>query len=118
MQGHRVIRRSPLRRKYAFYFVAFVTVALIASGAVSVYFTYQETKAALLELQREKATAAAGRIEAYVQEIDHQLGWMRLPNIDSLTLDQRRIEYLKLLRSLADRAVWDRYAPVEERFIK
>ena len=95
-----MIRRSPLRRKYAFYFVAFVTVALIASGAVSVYFTYQETKAALLELQREKATAAAGRIEAYVQEIDHQLGWMRLPNIDSLTLDQRRIEYLKLLRQV------------------
>lgn len=26
-------------------------------------------------------------------------------------------EYLKLLRSLADRAVWDRYAPVEKRFI-
>ena len=25
-------------------------------------------------------------------------------------------EYLKLLRSLADRAVWDRYAPVAERF--
>ncbi|MEG0819034.1 MAG: glycoside hydrolase family 15 protein, partial [Brevundimonas sp.] len=27
-------------------------------------------------------------------------------------------EYLKLLRSLADKAVWDRYAPVETRFIK
>ena len=27
-------------------------------------------------------------------------------------------EYLKLLRSLADKAVWDRYAPVEARFIK
>ena len=27
-------------------------------------------------------------------------------------------EYLKLLRSLADKAVWDRYAPVEKRFIK
>ncbi|KQY91309.1 glucan 1,4-alpha-glucosidase [Brevundimonas sp. Root1423] len=25
-------------------------------------------------------------------------------------------EYIKLLRSLADRAVWDRYAPVEERY--
>ncbi len=25
-------------------------------------------------------------------------------------------EYLKLLRSLADRAVWDRYAPVAERY--
>lgn len=27
-------------------------------------------------------------------------------------------EYLKLLRSLADRAVWDRYAPVEERYAR
>jgi glucoamylase len=27
-------------------------------------------------------------------------------------------EYVKLLRSLADRAVWDRYAPVEERYAK
>ncbi len=26
-------------------------------------------------------------------------------------------EYLKLLRSLADRAVWDRYAPVQERYV-
>jgi glucoamylase len=25
-------------------------------------------------------------------------------------------EYIKLLRSLADRAVWDRYAPVERRY--
>ena len=27
-------------------------------------------------------------------------------------------EYVKLLRSLADRAVWDRYAPVEERYAR
>lgn len=27
-------------------------------------------------------------------------------------------EYIKLLRSLADRAVWDRYAPVEERYAR
>lgn len=27
-------------------------------------------------------------------------------------------EYVKLLRSLADRAIWDRYAPVEERYIR
>ena len=27
-------------------------------------------------------------------------------------------EYIKLLRSLADRAVWDRYAPVAERYAK
>jgi glucoamylase len=27
-------------------------------------------------------------------------------------------EYIKLLRSLADRAIWDRYAPVEERYAR
>lgn len=27
-------------------------------------------------------------------------------------------EYVKLLRSLADRAIWDRYAPVEERYAR
>ena len=27
-------------------------------------------------------------------------------------------EYIKLLRSLADRAVWDRYAPVADRYGK
>ena len=71
------LRRS-LFRKYAVYFVALVCGALIASSAVGLYFTYQESKDTLLSLQREKAGAAASRIEAYVQEIEHQLGWMRM----------------------------------------
>ena len=67
------LRRS-LFSKYAVYFVALVTIALIASGGIGVYFTYKESKAALLDLQREKAAAAASRIEAYVQEIEQLLG--------------------------------------------
>jgi signal transduction histidine kinase len=93
-----LILRGSLFRKYVVYFVAVVSGALIASGLVQLYFTYQANKEALLNLQREKATAAASRIETYVQEIERQLGWMRLPQVSPQTSEQRRIEYLKLLR--------------------
>ena len=90
--------RGSLFRKYVVYFVALVSAALIVSGLVGLYFTYEENKSALLNLQREKASAAASRIESYVQEIERQLGWMRLPQVGPTTPEQRRIEYLKLLR--------------------
>jgi signal transduction histidine kinase/HAMP domain-containing protein len=93
-----VTLRGSLFRKYVVYFVALVSAALVVSGGVQLYFTYQENKDALLNLQREKAGAAASRIETYVQEIERQLGWMRLPQVGPQTPEQRRIEYLKLLR--------------------
>jgi signal transduction histidine kinase len=93
-------RRGSLFRKYAAYFVVLVTSALVVSGLVGLYFTYEENKTALLNLEREKASAAASRIEAYVQEIEHQLGWMRFPQIGGASSEQRRIDYLKLLRQV------------------
>src|SRR5262249_17743131 len=92
--------RDSLFRKYAFTFVVVVSAALVVSSIVGLYFTYQESKSALLALQREKAAFAASRIEAYVQEIEHQLGWMRLPQIGGASLEQRRIDFLKLLRQV------------------
>ena len=92
--------RGSLFRKYVVYFVVLVSAALVVSGLVGMYFTYQESKAALLDLQREKAGAAASRIDAYVQEIEHQLGWMRLPQMGGASLEQRRIDFLKLLRQV------------------
>ena len=103
--------RGSLFSKYVVYFVALVTIALIASGGIGVYFTYQESKTALLDLQREKAAAAASRIDAYVQEIEHQIGWMRLPQAGAADPDQRRFDYLKLLRqvpAITDVAQFDR----------
>ena len=87
-----------LFRKYVIYFVALVSTALIVSGLVGLYFTYQESKAARLNLQREKAQAAASRIATYVSEIEHQLGWVRLPEAAEGGAERRRVEYLKLLR--------------------
>src|SRR5687768_7766814 len=91
------LRRS-LFRKYVVYFVALVSAALIVSGLVGLHFTYQENKAALLSLQQEKAVAAASRIETYVQDIERQLGWVRLWQVGRITPEQRRNEYRKLLR--------------------
>ena len=71
--------RGTLFQKYIVYFMTLVTVTLVTSTGISVYFSFQENKIALLDLQREKAAAAASRIEAYVSEIEHQVGWMRLP---------------------------------------
>lgn len=89
-----------LFRKYVVYFVALVCAMLVTNALVSMYFTYQESKSTLLKVQREKAVAAATRVETYMQEIERNLGWMTLPQVGPGGLEQRRIEYLKLLRQV------------------
>ncbi len=86
--------------KYALLIIALVSALLSASGAVSIYFSYRETREHLVALQVEKAQAAATRIEQFILDIDHQLGWTALPMLasDGSVIEQRRIEYLKLLR--------------------
>ena len=87
-----------LFRKYLFLILSLVTIALLASGAISVYFSYQENKAALASLQHEKAIAAASRIEQYIRQISQQLAYASLPQLDAGDVELRRIEFLKLLR--------------------
>ena len=105
-----LILRGSLFRKYAVFFVALVSLALVASGGVQLYFTYQENKQTLLALQQEKADSAASRIETYIQEIERQLAWVRLPQLGTQTAEQRQVEYLKLLRvvpAITDAAMLD-----------
>jgi len=73
-------------------------IALLASSAISIYFTYQETKSALANLQHEKAVGAASRIEQYIHQIEQQLAYAALPQLDANDVELRRIEFLKLLR--------------------
>jgi len=94
----RAAHRGRLFRRYLLLILTLVTIALLASGAISVYFTYQETKAALASLQHEKALAAGSRIEQYMLQIERQLGYAALPQIDAGNVELRRIEFLKLLR--------------------
>ena len=62
-------RQGRLFRKYLLLILTLVSGALLASGAISVYFSYQEHKSALGNLQQEKAIAAASRIEQYIRQI-------------------------------------------------
>ena len=93
-------RRWRLFPKYALLIITLVGSMLVASGAIGIYFSWQESKAHLDALQDEKARNAANRIEQYILDIEHQLSWTALPRADADgdALEQRRIEYLKLLR--------------------
>jgi signal transduction histidine kinase len=97
-----VIWRGSLFRKYAVFFVVLVSVALAASGAVELYFSYQESKEALVALQREKALAAAARIEQFVKEVEQQISWTTQPSIvaPSAAMEQRRADYFRLIRQV------------------
>jgi signal transduction histidine kinase/DNA-binding response OmpR family regulator len=62
-----------LFRKYVVVFLALVGGVLMASSLVELYFSYQETKRAIVRVERAKAVAAAGRIEQFVKEIERQV---------------------------------------------
>ena len=92
------ILRGRLFRKYLLLIISLVSVALLASGGIGLYFSYQENRAALASLQHEKAIGASSRIEQYVRQISQQLAYASLPQIDASDVEVRRIEFLKLLR--------------------
>ena len=96
------MKQRRLFYKYVVPIIGIVVVALSASGAISIYFSYKETRNALVALQREKAIAAAARIENFVREIEHQIGWTALPQIAVGTnpLELRRFDYVKLGRQV------------------
>ena len=91
--------RSSLLRKYAVFFLALVIGTLLASGAVEIYFTYQEHKAALARLQQEKADSAAARIEQYIRDVERELVLLaRSPwTVRPMTAAERRFEYRRAL---------------------
>ena len=94
--------RHPLFRKYVVIFFGLVSGVLIASGAMEIYFSYQENKATLVRVQGEKAETAATRIEEFIHGIVTEIAWTAhsayLP--DGAGPEQRRLDYLWLLRQV------------------
>jgi signal transduction histidine kinase len=95
-------RRGRLARKYFAIMVALVTGALLVSGAVQIYYAYNESKAALVALQREKAGSAASKIESFVREIELQLVWTTQPLLvpAAAAIEQRRLDAVRLQRQV------------------
>ena len=94
--------RGRLFRKYVIIFAGLVSGALLASGAIEIYFSYHENRAALVALQREKALGVASLIGEYIKGIERQIGWTTQPQLGapSAAMYQRRVDYLRLLRQV------------------
>ncbi len=94
--------RGRLFRKYAAVLILLVGGVLLLSSLVNLYFSYRQTKAALVRLQRQQALAAATRIEQFVKGIEEQVrAAMEVPFTDpALAREQREIDFLRLLRDV------------------
>jgi len=86
--------------KYVVLFVWLVAGVLAINVALDLYFVYQENRRASIEVQQEKAEAAAQRIESFVRGIEGQIGWVAQAQWAALPVDQRRFDYVRLLRQV------------------
>src|SRR6185295_6451320 len=87
-----------LFRKYAALLVALVGGSLVVNAAIEMYYSYGESRQALIAVQREKALGAAAVIEQFVKEIEGQVGWATGFLPAGSALEQRRLDFLRLLR--------------------
>ena len=86
--------------KYVTLFVGLVAVVGTINAALDLYFVYQDNRRASIDVQREKAVAAAQTIESFVKEIQRQIGWVAYAQFDALPAEQRRFDYVRLLRQV------------------
>jgi signal transduction histidine kinase/HAMP domain-containing protein len=95
-------RRGRLFRKYAAVLILLVGGVLLLSSLGNLYFSYHETKAALVRLERQQALTAASRIEQFVTGIERQVrAAMEVPfNDAAMAREQREIDFLRLLRDV------------------
>ena len=112
-------RTGSLFRKYLVVLLLLVAGVLTLAGAAELYFTYQETKRALVRVDREKAQAAAERIDRFVKDIEHQVrattraiaddpsvaaprrqGAGYRDTLAAALLEQRELDFVRLLRGV------------------
>jgi signal transduction histidine kinase/CheY-like chemotaxis protein len=93
-------RSGRLFRKYAITFVAAVCLALVTNGAVDMWFSYQEQKALLVQIQRGQAESAASKISQFVEEIEAQMAWVTPLPWNAITLEEWRFDAVRLLRQV------------------
>src|SRR6266436_2710941 len=93
-------RSGRLFRKYATTFVAAVCLALVTNGAFDMWFSYEEQKALLVQIQRGQAESAASSISQFVEEIKAQMVWVTPLPWNAVTLEEWRFDAVRLLRQV------------------
>jgi adenylate cyclase len=99
MSGQRLRLRGLFRKYFVVLFLA-VVVPLAANGLSDAWFGYRDQRARLDQLLGVEARSAAARIQAFLDGITNQLGWLvQLPWSDEPD-ERRRIDALRLLRQV------------------
>ncbi len=92
--------RWPLFRKYFLALFAAVLVPLLISGASEAWFGYRDQRALLESRLSVEASAAAGRIQDFLDGIRDQMGWaVQLPWTE-VNAEGHRVDALRLLRQV------------------
>jgi signal transduction histidine kinase len=89
-----------LFRKYMVIFVLLVSGALLTSGLLEIFFSYQENQTALVAVQHEKVSGAAALINEFVQEVERLVAGATSTGSGGppISLEQRRNDFLRLIR--------------------
>ena len=92
--------RMGLAVKLALAFVGLVSLVLLVDGSVAWWLGYRAAEHSAVQMQQEKAEDAARRIEQFVSGIERQIGWTTPPQWDALPLEQRRYDFIRLMRQV------------------
>ena len=96
-------RRRPrlgLAPKLVLAFIGLVSFVLVVNGSIDLWLAYREAENAAIRMQQEDAREAAQRIAHVVDDVEEQLGWTTPPGWDALALEQRRYDFIRLLREV------------------
>jgi HAMP domain-containing protein len=91
---------GPLFRKYIALFLAVVCLVLLTNGLLEIGFAYREHEDSLVHMQREQAEAAAFKIGEFIKEVQAEIGWTTLLPWGGDTIDQRRLDGVRLLHQV------------------
>jgi two-component system NtrC family sensor kinase len=92
--------RGPLFRKYIALFLAVVCLVLLTNGLLEIGFAYREHEDSLVRMQREQAEGAAFKIGEFIKEVQAEIGWTTLLPWGGDTIDQRRLDGVRLLHQV------------------
>ncbi|MBB1093775.1 GAF domain-containing protein [Rhodopseudomonas palustris] len=90
------VRRRGLFAKYVTSLVGLVVFVLAVNGALEIWFSYRQTRTALIGAMAEKAEATARRIEQAMTDLERQIS--RVTRASVPTLEQRRADYTQLMQ--------------------
>jgi diguanylate cyclase (GGDEF)-like protein len=103
------MRKATLFRKYALIISSLTGGSLLLSGVLNIHDHFEESKHAMISVQREKAEAASARIGEYLLGVEQRIAATATPTPGVSALEQRiaEIQHLKGVAAIREIALLD-----------